>query len=192
MKVNKLAIFASGAGSNARALLKHFSGHTEVQVALVVTNKPDAGVIKVAEEFGVPVVVLDKITLYESNSIGGLLENHQVNYIVLAGFLLKVPDSLVKSFEEHMINIHPALLPKFGGKGMYGNRVHTAVKEQGETETGISIHLVNEHFDEGRILFQASCPVIPSDTIDDIRLKVQALEHTHFAPVVEKAVKGEL
>ncbi len=192
LKLHNIAVFASGAGSNARELLKHFSNHPAVRVGLVVSNKPGVGVLQVAQEYKTPSLVLESIDLYESNHIGTILSEHEIEYIVLAGFLLKIPDSLVSLFSGKMINIHPALLPKFGGKGMYGNRVHTAVKEQGETKTGITIHLVNEHYDEGRIVFQASCPVLETDSVDDIRAKVQQLEHIHFPTIVEKVVTGEL
>ncbi|MES2629834.1 MAG: phosphoribosylglycinamide formyltransferase [Bacteroidota bacterium] len=192
MKPVNIAIFASGAGSNARALLSHFSNDPAVRVAVVISNKAGAGVHEVAQEFDVPSVVLGDIGAYESNLIEEMLSSHQVDFIVLAGFLLKVPDSLVQLYANRIINIHPALLPKFGGKGMYGNRVHAAVKAQGETETGITIHYVNEHYDEGAVIFQASCPVAPEDSEDDIRKKVQELEHLHFPAIVSKVVKGEL
>lgn len=192
MKQKNIAIFASGTGSNAEQLMKHFSAHPHIHVGVVVSNKATAGVLDIAKRFNIPTVVLDSIGSYESNSIQQILESYQTDYIVLAGFLLKIPDSLVQAFPDRMVNIHPALLPKFGGKGMYGNRVHAAVKEAGEPQTGITIHLVNEHYDEGRVLFQAACDVNEEDSIDDIRQKVQQLEHQHFAPVVEKLVSGEL
>lgn len=185
-----IAIFASGNGSNARKLLEYFSSHPTIRVGLVVSSKSEAGVLQVAADFQVPSIVLDKSALYESNHIGQILSKYGISYIVLAGFLRKIPDSLVSLFNNRIINIHPALLPKFGGKGMYGDYVHQAVKEAGEKETGITIHLVNEHYDEGRVLFQASCPVLPQDSVEDIRQKVQYLEHLHFAEAVEKAVAG--
>lgn len=189
---HNIAVFASGAGSNTRELLQHFSSHPSVNIRLVVSNKPDAGVLQVAKEFKIPTLVNADLAFYESNCIGEMLAEQEVEFIVLAGFLLKVPDSLVAQYNGKMINIHPALLPKFGGKGMYGNRVHSAVKEQQESETGITIHFVNEHYDEGQVIFQASCPVLPTDTVEDIKRKVQDLEHAHFAKVVEKVVTGGL
>ncbi len=190
MVKHNIAIFASGAGSNAEQLLNRFSSHPSINVALIVSNKANAGVLEIAKRFHVPAVVLDKSAFYESNRIVEILQECDINFVVLAGFLLKVPDVLVQRFANKMINIHPALLPKFGGKGMYGNHVHQAVKDQGEKETGITIHLVNEHYDEGAILFQASCPVVVEDSVETIREKVQRLEHKHFANVVEKTILG--
>lgn len=185
-----LAIFASGAGSNAEQVLKFFRSHPAIKVALVVSNRSNAGVLDIAKAYGVPTVIVGKSELYESNHIVEILRNFEINFIVLAGFLLKVPAVLVELFPDKIINIHPALLPKFGGKGMYGIHVHQAVKDGNETETGITIHYVNEHYDEGNIIFQASCAILPTDEVDTIRQKVQKLEHEHFPIVIEKLLTG--
>lgn len=192
MVKHNLAIFASGAGSNAEQVLKYFKSHNSIRVALVVSNKENAGVLEIAKRYNIPSVVVGKSELYESNRIVEILQESGINFIVLAGFLLKIPSSLVQLFPDKMVNIHPALLPKFGGKGMYGNHVHQAVKDNGELETGITIHYVNEHYDEGNTIFQASCKVDPTDDMETIRQKVQVLEHQHFAPVIEKLLQGEL
>jgi phosphoribosylglycinamide formyltransferase-1 len=188
--MTNIAIFASGTGSNARKIIEHFKNSPDIRVALVVSNKKDAGVLEIAKEHGIPTQVIDRQMFYETEDLLGILKKHKIEFIVLAGFLWLVPSYLVKKFEKKMVNIHPALLPKFGGKGMYGMRVHEAVKENDETETGITIHWLNEHYDEGAVVFQASCPVAPDDTPTDIARKVQILEHKHFPVVIEKLVKS--
>ncbi len=191
MVKHNIALFASGAGTNAGQVLKYFSGHPSINVALVVSNREKAGVHEVAKTFGVPSVIVPKSDFYDSNRIVEILQEFRIDFVVLAGFLLKIPEVLVRLFPNKMINIHPALLPKFGGHGMYGNFVHQAVKDAGETESGITIHYVNENYDEGNTIFQASCPVLNTDDVDTIRRKVQELEHQHFAPVIEKLLLGE-
>lgn len=181
----RIAIFASGTGSNARKIIEHFKGHPSVEVALVVSNKKDAGVLDIAKEHHIDTLIVSKSTFYNSEDILKSLSDYKVSFIVLAGFLLLVPQYIVSRFNKKIINIHPALLPKFGGKGMFGHHVHEAVKKSGETETGITIHYCNEHYDEGGIIFQASCAVEPEDTPDDIARKVLALEHKHFAQVID-------
>lgn len=179
-----IAIFASGTGSNARKIIEHFKNSPSVRVALVVSNKKDAGVLDIAREHGIPTQVIDRKMFYETEDLLGILKKHGIEFIVLAGFLWLVPAYLVRAFPKKMVNIHPALLPKFGGKGMYGKHVHEAVKSANETETGITIHLVNEHYDEGDIVFQTKCPVLPDDTPDDIARRVLQLEHRHFPTII--------
>lgn len=184
-----IAIFASGSGSNAEEIARYFAGQADVQVVLILTNNPQAGVIDRARRgFGcgqhVPVVVFDRPAFRESNRIVALLTAQKIDLIVLAGFMWLVPASLVQAFSGRIVNIHPALLPKFGGKGMFGGHVHQAVVAAGATESGITIHFVNEHYDEGQVVFQATCPVSPTDTPDDVAAKVHALEYAHYPRVV--------
>lgn len=181
-----LAIFASGAGSNAQKLMEQFTNHPFIQVALVVCNKPGAGVTTIAARHQVPVLMIEKERFFRGGAYLEELQRQKIDFIVLAGFLWKVPEALVHAYPNKIINIHPALLPKYGGKGMYGMRVHEAVIAAGETQSGITIHYVNEHFDEGQPIFQASCPVTPQDTPESLAQKVHALEHRHFPEVVEQ------
>ena len=186
-KIN-IAIFASGSGSNARKIMEHFKNHPSVKVALVVSNKKDAGVLDIAKEYGIDTLTVSKSTFYETDSILTSLSDYNISFIVLAGFLLLVPQYIIRRFNKKIVNIHPALLPKFGGKGMFGIHVHEAVKEAGEKETGITIHYCNEHYDEGNVIFQARCPVFPHDTPQDIAKRVLSLEHEHFAKVIEQVL----
>lgn len=182
----RIAIFASGTGSNARRIMEHFRDSDAVQVRLVVSNNPDAGVLHIAREMGVETMVIRRDAFYHSEAILATLQDLHIEFIVLAGFLWLVPAYLVQAFPRAIVNIHPALLPKFGGKGMYGAHVHEAVKQAGETETGITIHYVDERYDEGQIIFQARCPVSPEDTAEDIARHVLTLEHRHFPVVIEQ------
>jgi phosphoribosylglycinamide formyltransferase-1 len=183
-----IAIFASGGGSNARKIMERFQRHPDIRVVLVVSNKRDAGVLDVAAEFGVDTLVINRSYLYETEALLGELRARGVDFVVLAGFLWLAPGYLVAAFPRRILNIHPALLPKYGGKGMYGRHVHEAVKAAGETETGMTIHYVNERYDEGDIVFQASCPVFPEDSPDTIARNVLALEHRYFPELVERLV----
>ena len=183
-----IAIFASGGGSNARKIMEHFEGHPSVKIVLVVSNKADAGVLDIAEKFGIEHLIISKSILYDSEFILNQLHQRGVEFIVLAGFLLLVPTYLVEHFERKIVNIHPALLPKFGGKGMHGSHIHAAVRAANETETGITIHFCNAAYDEGDIVFQARCPVLPEDTPHDIARKVLELEHHFFPKIIEKIV----
>ncbi len=185
LKKIKLAIFASGSGSNAEQIIKHFQGHPRIQVSSICTNNAKAGVISRAHKYGVPVKVLTRAQFYENNHVGRVLQNMGIDAIVLAGFLWLVPSPLIDQFPGRIINIHPALLPKYGGAGMYGMHVHRAVIEAQETESGITIHEVNEKYDEGRVVFQATCSVAPEDTPESLVKKIHALEHQHFAKVIE-------
>lgn len=184
--MRKIAILASGTGTNARRILEYFEHHPLVEVVLVLSNKKSARVLDVAEKFGVDRVFIDREHFYDGKTTLQLLQRYKVDLVVLAGFLWRIPEDLVSAYSGKMVNIHPALLPKFGGKGMYGMHVHRAVKEAGEPESGITIHLVNEHYDEGAILFQEHCQIVAEDEPEDIARKVQALEHKHFAPVIEQ------
>lgn len=182
----RLAIFASGSGTNAEAIMRHFQNDPSVRVVILLSNNPGAYALERAKKFHVPTQVFNKNQLSDGNGVEKWLVDAGVTHIILAGFLWLVPQNLLFRYPGKIINIHPALLPRFGGKGMYGNKVHEAVKASGERQTGITIHIVNEHFDEGKILFQAPCPVDSSDTPDDIATKVHALEHVYYPKVIEE------
>jgi phosphoribosylglycinamide formyltransferase-1 len=186
--MKRIAIFASGSGSNAEKIAEYFAGRTDVEVALILTNNPQAGVIQRARKLHIPVIVFDRTTFYETEKILNLLLNNKIDLIVLAGFMMLIPDFLVKAFPEKMVNIHPALLPKYGGKGMYGSFVHEAVVAAKEKESGITIHFVNEHYDEGNVIFQASCEVTDTDSADDVANKIHVLEHFHFPRVIDEII----
>lgn len=182
--MKKIAILASGSGTNAEAIIQYFEGSEKAKVAIIASNKKDAYVLERAKKYKIPCFSFTKKEMEEGVLEQSLLEI-EVDLIVLAGFLLKVPDELIKKFPNRIINIHPALLPKFGGKGMYGSRVHEAVKAKGEKKTGITIHYVNEKYDDGRIIFQESVAVNEEDSPEDIAQKVHVLEHKYFPKVVE-------
>ena len=188
MTTKKIAVFASGSGSNAEQIALYFAQNENVEVALIFSNNPQAGVIERARRLHIPVVLFDKKTFYDTPKIIQILQNQQIDLIVLAGFMMLIPEALVKAFSSKIVNIHPALLPKFGGQGMYGHFVHQAVVAAGETESGITIHYVNEHYDEGTIIFQAKCPVLPTDTPDDVAQKIHVLEHRHYPEIIEKVL----
>ena len=197
-----VAIFASGAGSNARKIIEYFEGggtdlnaqgggagsNTRIKVSLIVCNVPGAGVLEIAKEKGIPTLLINKEEFARTGYVESL-RNADIHFIVLAGFLWKVPAVLVNAYPRSIINIHPALLPKYGGRGMYGARVHEAVIAAGEKESGITIHWVNEQYDEGAIIFQATCSVDNGDTPAMLANKIHALEHAHFAPTIEKLLK---
>lgn len=183
-----LAIFASGNGTNAESIIKHFAGHPVISVKVVLSNKTDAKVLERAAQYGIPTVTFPKEELYHTDKIESLLEKLEVEWIILAGFLLKVPKKMLLLFPDRIINIHPALLPKYGGKGMYGMHIHRAVVAAGETETGITIHFVNENYDEGAIIFQEKVLLDKSDTPEDVAKKIQLLEHIYFPKVIEKTI----
>ncbi len=182
--MKKIAIFASGSGTNAENIIRYFAKGDQARVELVLCNRPEAGVLARAASLGVESMVFDRDTFYNSDRIVNLLRDRGVDYVVLAGFLWLVPSSLIAAYPNRIVNIHPALLPKFGGKGMYGDRVHQAVVEAGEKESGITIHIVNEHYDSGAILAQFRVPVEPTDTPDQVAAKVHALEYAHFPDVI--------
>jgi phosphoribosylglycinamide formyltransferase-1 len=183
---SRIAIFASGSGTNAEEIFKHFQHHPTIEVVLLLSNNPQAFALERAKKFNIPSKVFTRSEFRESEEVLIWLQKRSITHIVLAGFMWLVPDYLVKSYPHRIINIHPALLPKFGGKGMYGMRVHEAVKAAGEKETGITIHEVNERYDEGKILFQATCTVGQEDTPEQIAEKVHALEYAHYPGVIEE------
>lgn len=185
-----IAIFASGRGSNAQAIIEYFKDNQEVNVALIASNKPQAGVLLLAEEYDIPSLVFNRESFKDGASIIGALYDCKITAIVLAGFLWKVPGYLIQAFPEKIVNIHPALLPKYGGKGMYGHHVHQAVFDNRETESGITIHLVNSHYDEGKVLFQASMEVDAKDKPSDIAKKVLELEHYYYPRIIEAFIEA--
>ena len=182
--MKRLAILASGSGSNAEKIMEHFQTSLKAEVALVASNKADAFVLERAKKFGVSTFTFSRKEM-EAGLLLEKLQEEKVDWVILAGFLLKIPDELIRAFPNRMVNIHPALLPKYGGKGMYGMHVHEAVKAAGDAETGITIHLVNENYDEGKIIFQAATAIGPEDTPEEIAHKVHALEHRYFPEVIE-------
>ena len=183
-----VAIFVSGSGTNCEAVIKHFQGSDKVNIALVVSNKADAYALVRAKNLGVESVVMPKKEFMQESLLMPLMREHHIDFIVLAGFLLVIPDFLINAYPHKMINLHPALLPKFGGMGMYGHHVHEAVKANGESETGITIHYVTEECDGGDILFQSRVAVAPDDSPQDIEAKVHELEMRDFPLVIEKLI----
>lgn len=183
-----IAVFASGAGSNAEKIIQHFKAHLSIRVGLIVCNRPGAGALTIAAQENIPVLMVEKERFFQGDAYLPLLREHRIGFIVLAGFLWKVPEVLVTAFPRRIVNIHPALLPRHGGKGMYGARVHAAVKEAGDPETGITIHYVDEHYDNGDIIFQTSCPVEPADDPESLAEKVHKLEHRYFPKIIEEVI----
>jgi phosphoribosylglycinamide formyltransferase-1 len=188
VKPVRLAIFISGSGSNAEVIFSHFQHHPSIKVALVLSNNPEAYGLERARKFSIPSKVFTRDEFRESGDVMKWLQDAGITHIVLAGFLWLVPSYLIKAFPHHIVNIHPALLPKFGGKGMYGMKVHEAVKASEDTKSGITIHEVDEKYDEGRTLFQAFCEIDPLDTPKEIAEKVQRLEHLHYPHAIEEWV----
>lgn len=188
-KLKQLAIFASGAGSNAQQIINYFRNSSEANVALVVCNKPGAGVIGIAEKENIPVLLIEKERFFKGDGYLRELQGYNTDLIVLAGFLWKIPQSLIDGYPRHIINIHPALLPKYGGKGMYGQYVHEAILNAGEVESGITIHYVDEHYDNGDIIFQTACPVLDGDTPETLAQRVHKLEHLHYPIVIEEILQ---
>ncbi len=186
----KIAIFASGNGSNAQRIIEYFQSSRSIRVAMVLSNNPDAPVLERSRKLGVPAEVFSRVEFYETDKIPAILRKNGISFLILAGFLWLVPGNLLKTFSGKIINIHPALLPKYGGKGMYGMKVHQAVIESGDKESGISIHTVNEKYDEGQILFQAKCSVESGDTAETLAMKIHELEHQYFPKVIEEEVLG--
>jgi len=185
----RIAIFASGSGSNAQKIMEYFKKHQDAEIAIVLTNNPEAYVLQRADNFEIPSHIFDKHEFYKTDDIVKLLKNLQIDLIVLAGFLWLIPENLLKAFPNKIINIHPALLPKYGGKGMYGDKVHQAILDAGEEESGITIHFINEHFDEGEPIHQSRFKIEKGDDIEMIKFKGQQLEHLHYPKVVEQLLK---
>lgn len=189
--MTNIAIFASGSGTNAEAIMDHFSDSSCGRVALLLSNRADAYALRRAERFGVPTAVFSRDEFCDRDGkVATLLREHHIDFIVLAGFLWLVPNYLTDTYAGRIVNIHPALLPKFGGRGMYGDNVHRAVIDSGEAESGITIHLVNEKYDSGDILFQASVPVTTDDTPDSLAAKIHVLEHRHFPLIIERTIQN--
>lgn len=186
--MTNIAIFVSGSGSNCENIIKHFQGNKEIRIRLVLSNKEDAYALVRAQNLGIETRVLDKKEFNDPDLLMPILEQFDVNFIVLAGFLLFIPDFLIKAFNHRMINLHPALLPKHGGKGMWGHHVHEAVKADGDTETGMTVHWVSHEIDGGEIIAQFSTSISPDDTPDDIAAKEYVLEMEHFPQVIEKVI----
>ncbi|MEI6575474.1 MAG: phosphoribosylglycinamide formyltransferase [Bacteroidota bacterium] len=189
--MHRIAIFASGNGTNAQRIIEYFQNNDQISVNLVISNKADAYVLERAEKLGVPSLVFSSHEFKEADHLLRRIQVLRIDFIVLAGFLLKVPDLLLHEFPNRIINIHPALLPSYGGKGMYGHHVHEAVIAAGDAESGISIHLVNENYDEGKVVFQAKCPVLPGDTADILASRIHELEHRWFPEVIEGWIVGK-
>ena len=186
--MKRIAIFASGAGSNAAKILEHFRQSEQIKVELIVCNKPGAGVLNIAKQHKVETLIIEKDPFFRGDSYIPQLTQHQIDWIILAGFLWKIPSSLIANWRGKMLNIHPALLPSYGGKGMYGVHVHQAVIDAGETISGITIHQVDEQYDHGDTVFQASCPVLPNDTAVTLASRIHALEHEHYPRVIEEQI----
>ncbi len=182
----KVAIFASGGGTNAEAIIKYFQNHKQVEIALILSNNPKAYVLERAKNHGIPSHVFSREAFYKGETVDGALQATGIGFVVLAGFMWLMPARLVRKYK--MVNIHPALLPKYGGKGMYGHHVHEAVVQNGEAESGITIHWVNEAYDEGDIILQKKCPINPSDSPEDVADKVHALEYAHFPKTIEGVI----
>ncbi len=189
--MKRIAIFASGTGSNARKIVEHLEDNKQIEVALIASNRKSAKVLDMAMKFGIDTKVITRQDFYESDRFLNTLKNIEIDWVVLAGFLWLVPSNLISSYSNRIVNIHPALLPAYGGKGMYGMNVHRAVKENKEKTSGMTIHLVNEHYDEGAIIFQGSTDIEVNDTAEDIAAKVLKLEHEYYPRVVEGLVMAQ-
>jgi phosphoribosylglycinamide formyltransferase-1 len=185
----RIAIFASGSGSNAQKLMEHFKRNKEIEIALVLTNNPDAYVLQRADSFEIPSHIFDKNEFYQTDDVLDLLKNLNIDLIVLAGFLWLIPQNILGTYPNRIINIHPALLPKYGGKGMYGDFVHQAVMAAKEMEGGITIHYVNEKYDEGEYIYQAKYRIENKDNLEMVKFKGQQLEHLHYPRIVESVIK---
>ena len=198
--MKKIAVFASGAGTNAQKIIEYLNPFPspqakkgdvktpKIQVALIVSNKPDAGVLKIAGNENIPFLLLEKEKFVEGNAYTDELKEYGIDLIVLAGFLWKIPPAFIRAFPQRIINIHPALLPKYGGKGMYGKFVHQAVIDNKEKESGITIHYVDELYDHGKIIFQATCPVLQTDTAASLAQRIHQLEHEFYPKVIEEVL----
>jgi len=187
--INNIAIFASGSGSNAEEIIKHFKDNPYIKVCCVLSNKKDAYVHQRAKNYNIPSYSFDNSEIADNESkVFEILTEFEINYIVLAGYLKLIPDWIIEMYPNRILNIHPALLPKFGGKGMYGINVHKAVIAKGEKESGITIHLVNSEYDKGKILFQDKCPVLPDDTPESLAMKIHSLEHRNYPKLIESFI----
>lgn len=201
-ELTSVAIFASGAGSNAEKIIQHFAEkknlvqiennkHTKVNIALIVCNKTGAGVLEVASKANIPTLLIKKEQFFSGNHYLPELKSHGINFIVLAGFLWKIPPDLIQAYPNKIVNIHPALLPKYGGKGMYGNKVHEAVIAAAEKESGITIHFVDELYDHGKVILQATCSIDENDNAESLAKKIHLLEHQHYPVVLEQLLNAK-
>lgn len=188
--MKKIAIFASGSGTNAENIIRYFRAHQTIIIDLVLSNRPDAMVLEKAKNLGVESMVFNRNDFYNTDKVLDTLLDRKIDFVILAGFLWLIPASLIKNFPGRIINIHPALLPKYGGKGMYGMKVHEAVIQNKESESGISIHYVNEAYDEGEIIFQAKCTIDEGESPNSLASKIHKLEYEHFPAVIEKVALG--
>ncbi|MDK2979322.1 MAG: phosphoribosylglycinamide formyltransferase 1 [Bacteroidales bacterium] len=188
--MNKIAIFASGAGTNAENLIHYFKENKKIEISYIFSNNKNAYVIQRAKNHNIKHYIFSRTEFYNTTNILQILQKNNIDFIILAGFLWLIPDYLIKNYPNRIINIHPALLPKYGGKGMYGMNVHKAVLENNEKETGITIHYVNNEYDKGDIISQAKCPVNKDDTAETIAKKVHTLEYKYFPKIVEKIISG--
>ena len=186
----KLAIFASGSGSNAENICNYFANSSDIEVVLMCTNKRDAYIVKRAEKLDIPVIFISKSELNNFDDLHKKLQSAKVDIIILAGFLLKLPAIMIEYYPNRIVNIHPSLLPKYGGKGMYGNKVHKAVLENKETESGISIHFVNQNYDEGEVILQEKCVISEDETLETLTEKIHQLEHNYLPIAIEKTLKN--
>ncbi|OFX35874.1 MAG: phosphoribosylglycinamide formyltransferase [Bacteroidetes bacterium GWA2_32_17] len=187
--MTKIAVFASGSGTNVENIIKHFKFNNNIIVSIIFTNNQKAGVIERANRLNVPVSIFSKEDFYQNGKVSEMLNNNKIDFIVLAGFLWLVPINIIENFKMKIINIHPALLPKYGGKGMYGEKVHKTIIENGETESGITIHYVNNKYDDGDIIFQAKCAIEKNDTPESLAQKIHILEYEFYPKVIEKIIE---
>ena len=190
MKVYNIAIFASGDGSNAQKIIEYFKGSSTIKVVLVVCNKPTANVLNRAKNENIPSLLISRADFYESNRVTEQLHSYNIDFVILAGFLWLIPQNLITAFPDKIINIHPALLPAYGGKGMYGMNVHEAVIAAREKESGITIHLVNEKYDEGKIIEQHRCSISETDTPQTLAQNIHQLEHRYFPAAIERFIQN--
>lgn len=185
MNTINIAIFASGTGTNADNIIRHFRDSKTIKIALIVCNNPNAGVLSIAKDHHIPLLLIERERFFKGEGYVSELRRLKIDFLVLAGFLWKIPSALINAYPEKIINIHPALLPAFGGKGMYGKNVHEAVLQSGNSESGITIHFVDEKYDNGKHIFQTTCPVYPNDTVETLAERIHLLEHTFYPKVIE-------
>lgn len=186
--MKKLAIFGSGAGSNAENICVYFNNSSDIKVVMMCTNRKDAFIVERAKKLKIPMVFTSKTELENFDDLAKILAKYKVDYIILAGFLLKIPSKMIKQYPNKIINIHPALLPKYGGKGMYGENIYKAVLENKETKTGITIHLVNQNYDEGKIIKQYACDISKTENLSSLESKIHKLEFSNFPQTLEKYI----
>ena len=186
--MKKLAIFGSGAGSNAENICVYFNNSSDIKVVMMCTNRKDAFIVERAKKLKIPMVFTSKTELENFDDLAKILAKYKVDYIILAGFLLKIPSKMIEQYPNKIINIHPALLPKYGGKGMYGENIYKAVLENKETESGISVHFVNQNYDEGKIIFQKSFSLSPDENLESLTAKIHELEQSLFPKIIEKTL----